>query len=202
MNAMVARNDRRIGGNSAVMLATPLEYLGPQRSVHPVSTRSSIAGVSSNIGSTRREAEAIGYPTVTMMTCPDCGENLDAVPDGSPCPKCGGLRRDATVKVETVVGVAAAGRIHLRATAIGHAVEAVLSQPKVQQLVAAQEILVRIHGPYPRSPGYFVELISDGELVAAAQGEDVLDVADAVQLELERVMDEGPDIVEDDLEEP
>jgi hypothetical protein len=143
-----------------------------------------------------------GYAAATMMTCPDCGETLDAVPVGSPCPKCGGLRRDATAKVETVVAVAAVGRIRVRATAVGHVVEAVLSQPKVQQLVQAHEILVRVHPPYPRSPGYFVELISDGKLVAAAQGEDVLDVADAVQAELERVLDEGPDIVEDDLEEP
>jgi hypothetical protein len=137
-----------------------------------------------------------------MMACPDCGANLDAVLVSSPCPKCGGLRRDAAVKVETVVAVATIGRIHVRATAVGHVVEAVLSLPKVQQLVPAHEILLRIQEPYPRAPGYFVELISDGQLVAAAQGEDVLDVTEAVQVELERVLDEGPDIVEDDLEEP
>ena len=137
-----------------------------------------------------------------MMACPDCGENLDVVAVDSPCPNCGGLRRDAAVKVETVVGVAAIGRIRVRATAVGHVVEAVLSQPKVQKLVEAHEILVRVPPPSPRSPGYFLELFSDGHLVAAAQGEDVLDVADAVQIELERVLDEGPDIVEDDLEEP
>jgi hypothetical protein len=155
----------------------------------------------SAVGRSKRQ-EAIGYPKVTMMTCPDCGETLDAVPVGRPCPKCGGLRRDATVKVETVVAVAAVGRIRVRATAVGHVIEAVLSLPKVQQLVPAHEILLRIHEPYPRAPGYFVELISDGQLVAAAQGEDVLDVTEAVQVELERVLDEGPDIVEDDLEEP
>jgi hypothetical protein len=32
-----------------------------------------------------------------MMTCPDCGELLDDVPVGHPCPRCRGLRRDATV---------------------------------------------------------------------------------------------------------
>ena len=31
-----------------------------------------------------------------MMTCSDCGESLDATPVGRPCPRCGGLRRDAT----------------------------------------------------------------------------------------------------------
>jgi hypothetical protein len=31
-----------------------------------------------------------------MMTCPDCGERLDDVPGGQPCPQCGGLRRDAS----------------------------------------------------------------------------------------------------------
>jgi hypothetical protein len=157
-------------------------------------------------GSCRSEAvhtlTDAGYPTATMMACPDCGQNLDAVPVGSACPKCGGLQRDATVKIETVLGVAAVGRIHVRATAIGHVVDAVLSRPEVQKVVEAREILLRIHEPYPRSPGYFVQLISEGELVAAAQGEDALDVADAVAAELERVLDEGPDIVEDDLEDP
>jgi hypothetical protein len=32
-----------------------------------------------------------------MMTCPDCGENLDDVPVGEPCPQCGGSGRDARV---------------------------------------------------------------------------------------------------------
>ena len=35
------------------------------------------------------------------MTCPDCGESLDATPVGLPCPQCGGLRRDATMSVQT-----------------------------------------------------------------------------------------------------
>lgn len=42
------------------------------------------------------------------MTCPDCGENLDAVPVADDCPGCGGKRRSATVSpavVETVAVV-------------------------------------------------------------------------------------------------
>jgi hypothetical protein len=35
------------------------------------------------------------------MTCPDCGESLDATPLRRPCPRCGGLRRDATVPGQT-----------------------------------------------------------------------------------------------------
>lgn len=35
------------------------------------------------------------------MTCHDCGESLDATPVGRPCPRCGGLRRDATVSGQT-----------------------------------------------------------------------------------------------------
>lgn len=38
------------------------------------------------------------------MTCPDCGESLDATPVGRSCPRCGGLRRDATVSAQTVEG--------------------------------------------------------------------------------------------------
>jgi len=32
-----------------------------------------------------------------MMTCPDCGQNLDDVPVGAQCPSCSGTRRSATV---------------------------------------------------------------------------------------------------------
>ena len=35
------------------------------------------------------------------MTCPDCGELLDAIPVGRPCLQCGGLRRDAIVSGQT-----------------------------------------------------------------------------------------------------
>jgi hypothetical protein len=38
------------------------------------------------------------------MTCPHCGESLDASPVGRPCPQCGGLRRDATVSGQTAEG--------------------------------------------------------------------------------------------------
>lgn len=34
------------------------------------------------------------------MTCPECGESLDATPVGGPCPRCGGLRRDATAQAQ------------------------------------------------------------------------------------------------------
>lgn len=34
-----------------------------------------------------------------MMTCPDCGQNLDDVPVGVQCPSCSGTRRSATVTV-------------------------------------------------------------------------------------------------------
>jgi hypothetical protein len=43
-----------------------------------------------------------------MMSCPDCGENLDDVPVGQPCPQCGGLRRDATVVAQPAVAHAEA----------------------------------------------------------------------------------------------
>jgi hypothetical protein len=41
-----------------------------------------------------------------METCHDCGTNLDRVALGSPCPSCGSIRRDATVRPETVAAVA------------------------------------------------------------------------------------------------
>ena len=37
-----------------------------------------------------------------MMSCPDCGADLNDVPVGDPCPKCGGTRRDATVSPGTI----------------------------------------------------------------------------------------------------
>lgn len=30
---------------------------------------------------------------MSMATCPDCGANLDDVPQGEPCPDCGGMQR-------------------------------------------------------------------------------------------------------------
>jgi len=35
------------------------------------------------------------------MTCHDCGEPLDTVPVGQPCPQCRGVRRDAMVMAQT-----------------------------------------------------------------------------------------------------
>jgi hypothetical protein len=52
-----------------------------------------------------------------MMTCPDCGESLDATPVGQPCPQCGGQRRDATVLGQTARAVATAPAPSI---AIGH----------------------------------------------------------------------------------
>lgn len=46
-----------------------------------------------------------GSPASTlsnMMRCPDCAADLDKVPIGQPCPKCGSARRDATVHPPTV----------------------------------------------------------------------------------------------------
>lgn len=40
-----------------------------------------------------------------MMTCHDCGANLDEVPVGTACPNCGLKRRDATVSPPTIAAV-------------------------------------------------------------------------------------------------
>lgn len=37
-----------------------------------------------------------------MMNCHDCGEALDDVPVGDPCPGCGSTRRDATVHAHSI----------------------------------------------------------------------------------------------------
>jgi hypothetical protein len=41
-----------------------------------------------------------------MMSCPDCGENLDKVPKEDPCPSCGGSRRQAVVSPAPIEAVA------------------------------------------------------------------------------------------------
>jgi hypothetical protein len=38
-----------------------------------------------------------------MMTCPDCGERLDDIPVGQPCPQCGGLRRNASPTAQPAI---------------------------------------------------------------------------------------------------
>ena len=42
-----------------------------------------------------------------MMTCHDCGENLDSIAVPDACPRCGATRRDATVRPPTAVAIAA-----------------------------------------------------------------------------------------------
>ncbi len=41
-----------------------------------------------------------------MMSCADCGENLDEVSPGQPCPTCGGTRRTAVVNARPIDTVA------------------------------------------------------------------------------------------------
>ena len=41
------------------------------------------------------------------MTCPDCGQNLDHVPTGNSCARCGGNRRSATVYANAALAGAA-----------------------------------------------------------------------------------------------
>lgn len=53
-------------------------------------------------------ARAVGY--LAVMTCPDCGANLDEVPVGQRCPHCGGSRRDATAYPETATAHASVPR--------------------------------------------------------------------------------------------
>lgn len=140
------------------------------------------------------------------MICPECGTQLDNVPVGDPCPTCGSQRRSATVTVETVAavaGISGATDIGIRISReVGHTIDAVISAPAVQRLAEYEEILLRIYAPYPKAPGWHVTLEANGKVLGMAQGEDVLDITEAVQAELDRILDEGPDIVEDELEEP
>lgn len=41
-----------------------------------------------------------------MAHCPDCGENLDDVPQGQPCPRCGGPNR--SIQIEAMAAMAQA----------------------------------------------------------------------------------------------
>jgi hypothetical protein len=57
---------------------------------------------------TRLQPKHRGTEKTEMMTCPDCGRNLDDVPVGDLCPSCGGNRRAAVVSpapVEVVTTV-------------------------------------------------------------------------------------------------
>lgn len=51
-----------------------------------------------------------------MMFCPDCGQILDDVDVGDPCPECGGTRRSANAPAGSASGTVAA----LDPTAVGH----------------------------------------------------------------------------------
>jgi len=50
------------------------------------------------------------------MFCPDCQADLDSVAAGDPCPQCGGSRRSAVARVETIGVATAVGEVSLRIT--------------------------------------------------------------------------------------
>lgn len=76
-----------------------------------------------------------------MITCPDCGESLDASPVGQPCPRCGGLRRDATVLGQTARAVAV---VPVPTIAIGYPISRPWQQ-KWQDILDALKPIERVY---------------------------------------------------------
>lgn len=139
-----------------------------------------------------------------MMSCPVCQTNLDDVPVGSPCPKCGSLRRDATITPETIAAVAhvfAPAAIVRQApgksVVVSHGVDAFIVRAGVDEAVwdqtwrRAEELATRgtvvkfiFHDPGEGGVVLCEALDENDKLLDAKPGRDPLDamlnVADAL----------------------
>ena len=129
-----------------------------------------------------------------MMTCPDCTKALDDVPVGEPCPKCGSLRRNATVSVPTIEAMA-----RLFPSIVFASIDALIAVPEVRQVVESREITLRFTPPSDQETRWLLEARDGDELIAFAPGPKLDDTYLATAEEIEaavrppQVPDEPPD---------
>jgi hypothetical protein len=126
-----------------------------------------------------------------MMTCSDCGADLDRVPVGAPCPNCESVRRDATVPATTIN---AATVLHppeifeedesddagIQAQALSSSmsvegmlaepVDSLLSRPDVRKVAETGQLVLRYNPPSEDAPGWLVQAWRGDDLISMAPG--------------------------------
>jgi hypothetical protein len=131
-----------------------------------------------------------------MMTCSDCGANLDRVPVGMPCPSCHSLRRDATVPATTVNaadllhppemfdeddGFVPSNEAEALTTSmsvegiLAEPVDALLSRHDVRGVAETGELTLRYNPPADEASGWVVQAWHGDELISTAPGERFAD---------------------------
>jgi uncharacterized Zn finger protein (UPF0148 family) len=131
-----------------------------------------------------------------MMTCSDCGTNLDRVPVGVSCPNCDSLRRDATVSATTNNtadllhppeifeedgGEVAANQAEALTTAmsvegiLAEPVDALLSRDDVRKVAEAGQLVLRYNPPTDEATAWVVQAWQGDELISMASGEKFAD---------------------------
>ena len=100
-----------------------------------------------------------------MITCPDCMQDLDDVDVGEPCPRCGSLRRDATISGDASLAIE-----QVFPPTFAASIERVLSQPEVrEEIESAGDITLRLTPPSQGSE-WLVEARGGEGLLAFAPG--------------------------------
>jgi uncharacterized Zn finger protein (UPF0148 family) len=141
-----------------------------------------------------------------MMTCSDCGTNLDRVPVGVSCPNCDSLRRDATVSATTInaadllhppeifeedEGEIAANQAEALTTSmsvegiLAEPVDALLSRHDVRKVAETGELTFRYNPSTDEASGWVVQAWHGDELISMAPGEKFADAYLAMGDEIE-----------------
>jgi hypothetical protein len=129
-----------------------------------------------------------------MMTCHDCGEDLDLVAAGDACPRCGSARRDATVRPPTVVAIAAVYSPTVLVDPVHASPDdefdyyntgAMLGMPTTRQVTS---LLVEVHARDEDHPWLVANITTEGKPSCTAVGDDESDLSIAVAIEMERLL--------------
>jgi hypothetical protein len=133
-----------------------------------------------------------------MMTCPDCGENLNRVPTDQPCPACGGRRRDAmatpaavaavaTIYSPTVVVTTTNSPAEPEAEFVYYDTNAALAVPPAT-LPRVESLGVDVHRPDEDPPWFVADIRSERKPSRTAVGDDETDLSLAVAIEMESLL--------------
>lgn len=126
-----------------------------------------------------------------QVSCGECGQSLDEPSDTpvdqrQPCPNCGSKARSVAILLTANVSMVGGASATLT---VVHAVDALVAQPAVREVIKTRELTVRVHEPHRDAPGYVVELLDEnGQLLGAATADDATDACLAVAMEMEETL--------------
>jgi len=150
--------------------------------------------------STVAAAASVGDDGIGVVSCGQCGQKLDEPPDTpvaerQPCPNCRSMARNIAVRLSgrSTATASVTAALTVAKGNVASAVDAVIARPELQELIATREITVLFHQPHEDAPGWYVEMMSEGEVLASAYAEEIDDACMFAALEMLRAIkeDEG-----------